>query len=84
VALQAGQLKIAEQLAEAPVRVRELLEFKSKISDSGHDTYGADAWRETSTTTCCLLALSMSMWFRTWQHAYLDEANAQRARAGSR
>ena len=70
-------------LVEAPVLVRELLEFKSKISDSGHDTYGADAWRENIHDDL-LLALRMSVWFRTLQHAYLDEANAQRARAGPR
>jgi hypothetical protein len=43
----------------------------------------ADARRENINGDL-LPALSMSVWLRTWQHAYLDEANAQRARAGSR
>lgn len=44
VALQNGILKIGRSLKHADTLVRELLAFRAKISDSGHDTYSA--WRE--------------------------------------
>jgi hypothetical protein len=45
VVLQSGRLKIARGLPEAETLVNELLNFKSKISAAGHDSY--EAWRES-------------------------------------
>jgi len=43
ILLQQGKLKIAADLPEAQALVRELLNFRAKISETGHDTY--EAWR---------------------------------------
>lgn len=40
VMLQNGQLRIAKGIKEADVLINELMNFQTKISDSGHDTYG--------------------------------------------
>lgn len=44
VLFQSGRLKIAEGIPEAPALVRELLNFRAKVSAAGADTY--EAWRE--------------------------------------
>jgi len=44
VLLQTGRLRIARGLKESETLLRELLNFRVKISLSGHDTY--EAWRE--------------------------------------
>jgi hypothetical protein len=44
VALQNKVLRISSKLKSADLLTRELLAFRAKISDAGHDTYSA--WRE--------------------------------------
>jgi hypothetical protein len=44
VALQRGQLRIAQGLPEADQLVHELMNFRVRISDAGHDSYSS--WRE--------------------------------------
>jgi hypothetical protein len=80
VALQQDRLKIAEQLPESAALVRELLEFKVKITSAANDTYGA--WRE-GTHDDLVLALAMAVWFREWHNAYLDEALTTKPRVAS-
>jgi hypothetical protein len=76
VTLQAGRLKIAESLAEAATLVKELLEFRVRMTAAANDTYGA--WREGQHDDL-LLALAMAVWFREWHNALLDEARAARS-----
>jgi hypothetical protein len=44
--LQAGWLKVASALAEAPTLVHELLTFQVKVTASAHATFGS--WRENA------------------------------------
>lgn len=60
VQLQTGRLKFAERLPLVPVLVRELLAFRVKISELGHDSYGA--WREGSHDDL-VLALAVAVWW---------------------
>ncbi len=60
VHLQTGALKIAWGLPEAETLVRELLNFKVKITDAGNDTYGA--WREGSHDDL-VLATALAAWW---------------------
>ena len=60
VALQNKVLRIARSLKHADMLVKELLAFRAKISDSGHDTYSA--WRERDHDDL-VLACSMAVWF---------------------
>ena len=62
VAFQNGQLKIASGLTEGEALVRELTNFKVKISVSGHDTY--EAWRE-SIHDDIVLSTAMALWLAT-------------------
>jgi hypothetical protein len=49
VALQSGRLRIAQGLTLAPVLQSELLNFRVKISLTGHDSYGAGSdWRDNA------------------------------------
>ena len=59
VALQNKVLRIAK-MPNADILIRELLAFRAKISDSGHDTYSA--WREKDHDDL-VLACSMAVWF---------------------
>ena len=45
VAIESGRLKIAPGLAEAEALVKELVNFKMKISAAGNETF--EAWRES-------------------------------------
>jgi hypothetical protein len=60
VVLQSGRLKIARGLTEAENLFAELLNFKVKISASGHDSY--EAWRE-SIHDDLVLSASLAVWF---------------------
>ena len=72
VLLQNRRLKIASSLPAAAVLVKELEDFKVKISiTTGHDTY--DAWRE-GTHDDLVLATCLATWFRSWYCAHLDLA----------
>jgi hypothetical protein len=57
---QTGRLKIAEGLAEGPVLVNELANFRVKINlATGHDSY--EAWRE-SVHDDLVLAVALACW----------------------
>ncbi len=61
VALQTGKLKFSEELPLTKTLTAELQNFKAKISDSGHDSYGAaNDWR-TGNNDDLVLALSMAL-----------------------
>ncbi len=60
VTLQEGRLKIAAGMPFAKELQHELLNFKAKISASGHDTY--DAWRE-SIHDDLVLATALAVWW---------------------
>jgi len=59
VMLQEHHLRIAAGLSLAEVLVQELLNFKAKISSSGHDSY--EAWREGQHDDL-VLAVALACW----------------------
>jgi hypothetical protein len=62
VALQTGTLKFSEELPLTKTLTAELQNFKAKISDSGHDSYGAaNDWR-VGNNDDLVLALAMALW----------------------
>lgn len=67
ILFQSGRLKIAEGIPEAPVLVRELLNFRAKVSAAGADTY--EAWREGDHDDL-VLAVAMATYYgeqgNTW------------------
>lgn len=60
VLLQTNRLVVAGGLKEADTLVKELLAFKVKISDKGHDSYGND-WRENPHDDM-VLAVALAVW----------------------
>ncbi len=67
IALQNRTLKIASQLPEADTLVKELMNYRVKISDAGNDTYSAQ--RETDhddLVLCMCLALWTGTEVQTW------------------
>lgn len=57
---QSERLKIADGLAEGPVLVNELVNFKVKVNlATGHDSY--EAWRE-SVHDDLVLAVALACW----------------------
>jgi hypothetical protein len=60
VLLQTGRLRIARRLKESEILHRELLNFRVKISLSGHDSY--EAWREQEHDDL-VLAVGLATWF---------------------
>jgi hypothetical protein len=87
VLLQTGRLRIARGLRESDTLLRELLNFRVKISLSGHDTY--EAWREQEHDDL-VLAVGLAAWlFEKGRNAWVVYAEeeikriaAARARAG--
>jgi hypothetical protein len=59
VLLQTQRLVVAEGLPESATLVRELLNYQTKITVAGHDTYGA--WRE-GTHDDLVLAVALAAW----------------------
>ena len=59
VLLQTGRLRIARGLRESDTLLRELLNFRVKISLSGHDSY--EAWREQEHDDL-VLAVGLAAW----------------------
>jgi hypothetical protein len=59
VLLQTGRLRIARGLKESETLLRELINFRVKISLSGHDTY--EAWREQEHDDL-VLAVGLAAW----------------------
>lgn len=60
VLLQTDRLGIADSLDHAVTLTKELLAFKVKFSDKGHDTYGND-WRENPHDDM-VLAVALATW----------------------
>ena len=60
VLLQSRRLMVAEELPEAPLLVKELLDFQVKITMAAHDIYGA--WREGQHDDL-VLATALAVWF---------------------
>ena len=60
VLLQNGQLKFAKDLMHGKTLIDELLNFKMKVSNAGHDSY--EAWREGEHDDL-VLALLMACWY---------------------
>ena len=85
VLLQTGRLRIARGLRESETLLRELLNFRVKISLSGHDTY--EAWREQEHDDL-VLAVGLAAWLfengRDGFMQYLKEEaeKVRRERAG--
>jgi hypothetical protein len=59
VLLQTGRLRIARGLKESETLLRELLNFRVRISLAGHDSYGA--WREQEHDDL-VLAVGLAAW----------------------
>jgi hypothetical protein len=79
VMLQGGRLRIAAGLEHAPVLVKELLDYRVKISPAGHDSYDAREGQHDDT----VLATALGCWYRDWINFYTDaqlEARASSAR----
>ena len=60
ILFQAGRLKIARGLPEAPAMIEELQNFRIKFTTAGNDTY--EAWRESDHDDL-VLAAAMAGWF---------------------
>jgi hypothetical protein len=58
--LQAGRLKIARELPEAPTLIRELEQFKTKVM-AASSTDALIAWREGANDDL-VLALALAVW----------------------
>lgn len=76
VLLQAERLRVASRLKEAEILVKELLNFRVKISDSGHDSY--EHWRESGHDDL-VLATALGCWYAEYvgasggfSYAYID------------
>ena len=61
VMLQNGDLRIARGLKEADALTDELMNFKTKITESGHDVYGA----RSGTHDDIVLSVAMGAWLAT-------------------
>jgi hypothetical protein len=70
VLLQSGRLKIAKELPEAQALVRELENFKVKITLAANETYGA--WREGDHDDL-VLAVALACWLGENTPRYFDE-----------
>jgi hypothetical protein len=82
VLLQTGRLRISRRLKESDTLLRELLNFRVKISFSGHDTY--EAWREQEHDDL-VLAVGLAAWLFEkdrcdWLQYWKEEA--ERVRRG--
>lgn len=60
VLLQSHRLQVAKELPLASLLVQELLNFRVKISDTAHDTYGV--WREGMHDDL-VLAVALACWY---------------------
>lgn len=60
IALQQRALKISRGIQDAPVLVRELENFKAKITKSGHETF--EAWRDGDHDDL-VLAMALCVWW---------------------
>lgn len=78
VRLQNGTLRIAKGLPHGDIMMRELLNFRVKISTSGHDTY--EAWRENEHDDL-VLSLALGAWMaeETFRRVHQSVMNAARS-----
>ncbi len=74
VLLEQRRLKIAEALPEAPTLVRELQEFKRRVTPAGHEQLAS--WRE-SVHDDLVLATALACWWREWYYRHWDAAVAR-------
>ena len=74
VLLEQRRLKIAEALPEAPTLVRELQEFKRRVTPAGHEQMAS--WRE-SVHDDLVLATALACWWREWNFSRWDEVVAR-------
>ncbi len=65
VYLQSKRLRIVDKLPEAATLGRELENFRSNISDSGHDSYGAGADWRVGNNDDLVLAAALALWSAT-------------------
>jgi hypothetical protein len=63
VAVQNGVLRIAKTLPHADLLIRELLNFRAKISLAGNDSY--EAWRERDHDDL-VFAVALAAWMAEW------------------
>lgn len=66
IQLQNNSLKIAKGLKEANALIEELSNFQTKISDSGHDTYGGRSGIHDD----IIMSLAMGVWLAGRKHLY--------------
>lgn len=59
VLLQSRRLQIAQQMSEAETLTRELLNFKVKLSQSAHESIGADRDRDHDDL---VIAVALAAW----------------------
>jgi len=59
VLLESGKLRISQQLPEAKILIKELMNMRVKISPGGHEAY--EAWREGQHDDL-VLALALALW----------------------
>lgn len=62
VLLQNQRLKIADALPQKDLLLKELLNFKAKITLAGHETFEGDAWREGAHDDL-VLATALACWY---------------------
>jgi hypothetical protein len=80
VLLQTRRLRISRQLKEAETLLRELLNFRVKISLAGHDSY--EAWREQEHDDL-VLAVGLAAWlFEKGTDVFLQYLKAEVAKLG--
>lgn len=84
VLLQTGRLRISRRLKESETLLRELLNFRVKISLSGHDSY--EAWREQQHDDL-VLAVGLAAWLfekgrNPWIQYIKEEAERIRKERG--
>jgi Terminase RNaseH-like domain len=78
VLLQTGRLRIARGLKESETLLRELLNFRVKISLAGHDSY--EAWREQEHDDL-VLAVGLAAWlFEKGSDGFMEYLRAESAR----
>ena len=58
--MQTGRLKVASSLSDAQILIKELLNFRAKITTAGNETF--EAWRERDHDDL-VLGLAVALWY---------------------
>lgn len=74
VLLESRRLKIAGGLAEAPTLLKELGDFKRRITPAGNEQLAS--WRERQHDDL-VLAVALACWWREWYWSNFDQAAAR-------